>query len=136
MQLFRRVRRQRKMEPAGRVTRLSVELLEDRTRPRLGAAYGFNARAGTTTAAGPGAGRPPAGYIHSGSDVAAAGTSVLPLNTFSHVAVTYDGATIRLYVNGTQVGSQAKTGSIISSTGPLRIGGDAVWGEYFTGLID
>src|SRR5207244_13491338 len=84
-----------------------------------------------------GAGQPPAGYINrNGIDVKAATTSVLPLNAWSHLAVTYDGAALRFYVNGTQVGSKSQTGNIISSTGPLRIGGDSVWGEYFTGLID
>ena len=32
--------------------------------------------------------------------------------------------------------SRALTGSIVSSTQPLRIGGNQVWGEYFAGLID
>ena len=84
-----------------------------------------------------GANRPPAGYVNiGGSDRAAAGTSVLPLNTWSHLAATYDGTTIRLYVNGVQVGSRAQTGTINSSTAPLRFGGDSVWGEYFNGLMD
>jgi hypothetical protein len=84
-----------------------------------------------------GAGRPPAGYINrNGSDVSDIGTSTLSLNTWSHLAVTYDGATIRLYVNGIQAASRAQTGNITSSTSVFRIGGDSVWGEYFTGLID
>jgi hypothetical protein len=84
-----------------------------------------------------GAGKPPAGYINkSGTDYEAAAASVLPLNTWTHLAVTYDGTTIRLYVNGTQVATKAVSGSINSSTAPLRFGGDSVWGEYFNGLID
>src|SRR5207244_10188084 len=84
-----------------------------------------------------GAGKPPAGYINrNGIDINAAAAAALLLNTWSHLAVTYDGAAIRLYVNGAQVGTKSQTGSITSSTGPLRIGGDSVWGEYFAGLID
>jgi hypothetical protein len=64
------------------------------------------------------------------------GTSQLPLNTWTHLAATYDGATLRLYVNGVQVGSRGVTGNVLVSTGALRIGGNAVWGEYFSGLID
>jgi hypothetical protein len=64
------------------------------------------------------------------------GTSAVPLNTWTHLALTYDGATMRLYVNGTQVSSQARTGNVATSANALRIGGDSVWGEYFNGLID
>ena len=45
-------------------------------------------------------------------------------------------ATLRLYVNGTQVATSATPGSIQKLEPPLRIGGDAIWGEYFNGLID
>ena len=84
-----------------------------------------------------GAAKPPAGYIDKGgTDYNAAGTSVLSLNTWTHLATTYDGAALKLYVNGAMVKSRALTGTIIASTGPLDIGSDAVWGEYFAGLID
>ena len=35
------------------------------------------------------------------------GTSALPLNVWSHLAATYDGATLRLFVGGVQVSSRA-----------------------------
>jgi hypothetical protein len=79
---------------------------------------------------------PPYVIIYIGGHRWVNGTAALPVNTWSHVAGTYDGTTLRLYVNGTQVTSKAVTGSIVSSTGPLRIGGNSIWGEYFRGRID
>jgi hypothetical protein len=71
-----------------------------------------------------------------GAEQNAIGSSSLPLNTWSFLASTYDGATLRLYLNGSQVGSIAVSGSIPVSNGVLHIGGDSVWGEWFAGLID
>jgi len=45
------------------------------------------------------------------------GTGGLALNTWAHLAATYDGATMRLYVNGVQVASRAQTGTIDSASG-------------------
>lgn len=78
----------------------------------------------------------PSGHARTSSEQWARGTGALPLNTWSHVAVTYDGATIRTYVNGVQVGTKAQTGALVSSTQPLRFGGDAVWPEWFQGTLD
>ena len=79
----------------------------------------------------------PAATVNTGGvDQTAPGTAALALNTWTHVAATYDGATLRLFVNGVQVASRAVTGSLITSTGALRIGGNTIWGEYFSGLID
>src|SRR5262245_20412824 len=84
-----------------------------------------------------GAGRPPSTYINIvGSDRSVAGTSNLSLNTWSHLAATYNGSALRLYVNGTQVATRNQTGNAAATTNALRIGGNTVWGEYFAGLID
>jgi hypothetical protein len=81
--------------------------------------------------------RPPAGYINkSSTDYSAAGLTILPLNAWSHLAATYDGSNVRMYVNGTLAGTTAVTGSITTSTDVLRIGGNSIWGEYFKGMID
>ena len=82
------------------------------------------------------ASRPDAGTIAGGSYADAFGTAVLPANSWSHLAETYDGAALRLYVNGTQVASTSHTGTIASSTNPLQIGGDSIYGQFFAGLID
>ncbi len=81
----------------------------------------------------------PAAYVRiagrSNSD-GTGGSAALPLNAWTHLAATYDGATVRVYVNGIAVGTAPVSGSIVASTLPFRIGGNAVWGEFFHGLID
>jgi Concanavalin A-like lectin/glucanases superfamily len=39
-------------------------------------------------------------------------------------------------VNGTQVSSSARSGSLATSNGPLSLGGDPLYGQYFSGRID
>ena len=64
------------------------------------------------------------------------GTAALPVNTWTHLAVTYDRVMVRVYVNGVQVSSLAATGAIATSTNPLTIGGNTHWGDWFQGMID
>lgn len=67
----------------------------------------------------------------------ARGTSQIPQNTWTHLAATYDGVTIRLYVNGVQAGTRPFAGAVATSGGPLQIGGNHIWtDENFTGRID
>jgi hypothetical protein len=70
------------------------------------------------------------------SDIGLSGTTNTPLNAWTHLAATYDGANLRIYVNGVQAVSKAVTGAIKTSTGALRIGGNSIWGEWFAGQID
>jgi hypothetical protein len=64
------------------------------------------------------------------------GTANLAVNTWTHVAATWDGANLRLYINGVQKATRALTGTMPSSTAPLRFGGNGVWGEWFAGRLD
>ena len=59
-----------------------------------------------------------------------------PVNAWTYVAFTYDGANLRLFINGTQVATRAATGAIQTTNNPLWIGGNSPYGEYFRGLID
>ena len=78
----------------------------------------------------------PSGHAFVGGDMDVGSTSRLPLNRWTHVATTYDGSTLQLYINGANVGNRPLSGSLTTSTGALRIGGNAVWNEWFSGTID
>jgi glucose/arabinose dehydrogenase/PKD repeat protein len=65
------------------------------------------------------------------------GTGTPPSGQWTHLALTYDGTTESLYVNGTLVAARPGVPPATASNDPLRIGGDAVWSdEFFNGLID
>ncbi len=78
----------------------------------------------------------PAVYVNTGgSDIDATGLAGLATNTWTHLAATYDGANVRLYVNGALSATRAVTGALRASSNPLRIG-NSPWGEYLSGSID
>ena len=80
--------------------------------------------------------RPATGVTVNGSVPNAFGPSTLPVGAWTHLAMTYDGAALRLYVNGVQVGSKPLSGNITPTANPLWIGGNSPYGEYFNGRID
>ena len=59
----------------------------------------------------------PAGVVYTNGDHDLRGTAALPVNAWTHLAATYNGSALILYVNGTQVASQSATGPIITHTG-------------------
>jgi glucose/arabinose dehydrogenase/PKD repeat protein len=81
--------------------------------------------------------------VHSGTALRLTSSGALPLNAWSHVAVTRTSGTIRVYINGVQdpvTGSHSATYNFSSC--PLLIGADADSGctgllnGYFAGRID
>jgi hypothetical protein len=64
-----------------------------------------------------------------------ASTTALNANTWYHVAATYDGASMKLYINGVLDASKAQTGSV-SSNGAFNVGYLYNTSRNFNGKID
>jgi hypothetical protein len=78
----------------------------------------------------------PSGHAVTDAERVARGSARVSLTpTWTHLATTYDGSQVRLYVNGRLVASALQRGPLASGDGPLHIGG-TTWGEWFDGLID
>ncbi|MGB6834128.1 MAG: IPT/TIG domain-containing protein [Candidatus Acidiferrum sp.] len=88
--------------------------------------------AGSTNGDKPGAGV----LLTSSAEPLAYGSAQLAASTWTHLAMTYDGTTLKMYVNGVLATSTAQTGTITTSTDALQIGGDTTYGQFFKGLID
>jgi hypothetical protein len=72
-----------------------------------------------------------------GNSVSVISNTTLPLNTWTHIAGTFDGTTSRLYFNGVEVGNTTQAGTIDPSVGAdFEIGRNIALGELFDGLID
>ena len=78
----------------------------------------------------------PAAHLFSGASVDAFGTAPLGLSQWTHLAMTWDGAALRLYVDGAEVATQPSTAALTSTAGSVRIGGNSVSSQFFSGLID
>ncbi len=64
------------------------------------------------------------------------GTGDVPLGEWAHVAVTYDGADVRFYINGALDATVATGGPLTTNTEPVRIGNDVDWDQSPMGMID
>jgi hypothetical protein len=62
-------------------------------------------------------------------------TAPAPVGRFVHVAATYDGEWLRLYVDGVEAATEQATGQIANGEGPLLFGND-IFQRRFEGTID
>src|SRR6185295_1079039 len=83
-----------------------------------------------------GALRPSGGGTLAGGTIFTSATTPMTVGVWTHLALTYDGAVLNLYVNGALAATQAGSGAIQATANPLWIGGNSPYGEYFQGLID
>jgi hypothetical protein len=66
----------------------------------------------------------------------ARGRAKLRRKRWMHLAVTYDGSALRLFVNGRLARQRARTGKLRTGRGALLIGGITGRGRHFKGQID
>ena len=62
--------------------------------------------------------------------------NVLTLDNWQHVAISYDGINMKLYVNGIEKASTASTGSIDASTVTFKIGASDFPDRHLIGRVD
>jgi len=55
---------------------------------------------------------------------------------WSHYAMSYDGANVRVYLNGSLISTTAKTGTVSTGTGSLNLGRYVGGGFYYNGRLD
>jgi Concanavalin A-like lectin/glucanases superfamily len=79
----------------------------------------------------------PSGWLTTPSEHSVSGPGSITTGAWTHLALTYDGAALKLFVNGAQTASQPASGAITTSTQPLRFGGNSIWNnEWLSGRLD
>jgi Concanavalin A-like lectin/glucanases superfamily/Fibronectin type III domain len=80
--------------------------------------------------------RNPAAPVGGGTFGETWGTAAITQGAWTHLAVTYDRSRLNIYVNGTLARTRNVSGAIPTSSNPLQIGGDSIFGQFFHGTID
>lgn len=75
-------------------------------------------------------------YLYIGGGWKTLSAAYPSLNAWHHLAATYDGSTIKLYIDGTLANSVAQTGTIATNTNDLALGNQLGFSEYFGGAAD
>lgn len=77
-------------------------------------------------------------FVYAGATKVATGTAQIPVGQWTHLAMVRDGGTLRLYVNGSQDGTNAtlSTTAITDSAGSFSVGRTGDYnGLYFAGYV-
>ncbi len=75
-------------------------------------------------------------YLHIGGAWRVLSAPYPSLNAWHHLAATYDGATMKIYIDGTLAASGAQTGTIATNTNVVALGNQTGYNEYFGGYAD
>ena len=78
----------------------------------------------------------PSGAGVSASFLKTLGSVIIPANTWTHVAATWDGTSCILYVNGVADGSASTTPNLASVDEPMSIGYSSTFGQPYQGTLD
>lgn len=70
------------------------------------------------------------------SSVFVSSAAVVNYGEWVHLAGVYDGALVRIYVNGIERGSAAQNGNILRANQPLYVGAHGLPGEFAKGTMD
>ncbi len=75
-------------------------------------------------------------WVRTSTGTGTAESGNINANTWYYVVGTYDGSTVRIYVNGALSASGSRTGNLETRTTPLRLGTNGGYSEDFEGLLD
>jgi len=95
-----------------------------------------NVKFGITSGLASGAQKIYAGFTNAGSSTTVTSATNLPLNTWTHIAATYDGSSLNVYVNGTLSGTVANSSGLPSGADSWYFGKAASGSNLFPGNMD
>jgi hypothetical protein len=78
----------------------------------------------------------PAARVFNATLAEALAPAPVGVGSWTHLAMTWDQTDVKVYVDGTEMAAQPAAGTIVGGVGPLRIGGNGLSGQFFSGLID
>ena len=95
-----------------------------------------NVKFGITSGLVSGAQKIYAGFTNAGSSTTVTSATNLPLNTWTHIAATYDGSSLNVYVNGTLSGTVANSSGLPSGADAWYFGKAVSGSNLFPGNMD